>query len=191
MDSLERQADTQTLIGTSRRHLVDKDTGELITVDQIVKRVHGTKQFWKVYLLDFLTVLGIFDSKQVDIFVYIVEHTNPATNQFIGTYKKIAEDVHCCEATIAKIMKKLQQNRFIFKVQNGVWLVNPDILMKGNDSKRQMLLTYVQDYENTTSINRSKSKVLGVQPESQMIEIQSESKMIGMKEAHHEQANTD
>lgn len=86
--------------------------------------------------MDFLTVLGIINSKQLDIFIYIVENTNQATNMFIGTYKKISKDVKVSSKTIASIMKKLQENNFIKKVQNGVWLVNPNILMKGNDHKR-------------------------------------------------------
>lgn len=42
-------------------------------------------------------------------------------------------------------MKKLQENNFITKVQNGVWRVNPNILMKGNDTKRQILLSYYEE----------------------------------------------
>ena len=57
--SLEYNGDTQTLVGTQKRKLIDEDTGERILVDQITKRVYGTKQFWKCYLMDFLTVLGI------------------------------------------------------------------------------------------------------------------------------------
>ena len=141
---------TQTLIGTKKRELVDVETGEQILVDQITKRVYGSKNFWKCYLIDFLTVLGVFDSKQVDIFVYIIENTNQANNVFIGTYKKIAEDVGVSQPTIAKIVKKLQDNNFIKRIQNGVWAVNPNILMKGNDMKRQMLLSY---YESPEPIN--------------------------------------
>ena len=51
--------DTQTLIGTKKRELYDVETGEQILVDQITKRVYGSKAFWKMYLMDFLTVLGI------------------------------------------------------------------------------------------------------------------------------------
>lgn len=141
---------TQTLIGTKKRELVDTETGEQILVDQITKRVYGTKNFWKCYLMDFLMVLGILDSKQVDIFIYIVENTNQSNNVFMGTYKKIAADVGCSETTIAKIMKKLQDNNFVKKVQNGAWFVNPNILMKGNDQKRQILLSY---YESDQPIN--------------------------------------
>lgn len=160
--NLEYISQTQTLVGQQRRHLVDTDTGEEIVVDQITKRVYGTKAFWKCYLMDFLTVLGILDSKQVDIFIFIVENTDPSTNVFIGTYKHIAKSLGVSEPTIAKIMKKLQEHRFIKRVQNGVWLVNPNILMKGNDSKRQILLSY---YESETPLDqltytRTKRKAL-------------------------------
>lgn len=155
---LEYVSQTQTLVGTKKRELVDIDTGEKIVVDQITKRVYGSKNFWKMYLMDFLTVLGIIDSKQVDIFIYIVENTNQATNTFIGTYKKIARDVQCSEATIAKIMKKLQANNFVKKVQNGVYMVNPNILMKGNDQKRQILLSYYESDRPIDELTYSRTK---------------------------------
>ena len=149
---------TQTLVGQKRRELMDTETGELMHVDQITKMVYGSKNFWKCYLMDFLTVLGIIDSKQVDIFIYIVENTNQSNNVFLGTYKKIANDVGCSSATIAKIMKKLQDNNFIKKLQSGAWLVNPNILMKGNDSKRQILLSYYESEEPINEITMSRTK---------------------------------
>lgn len=161
--SLEFISQTQTLIGQQKRELVDRATGELILVDQITKRTYGTKNFWKCYLMDFLTVLGIIDSKQLDVFIYIVENTQQANNTFIGTYSKIAKDVGVCRQTIATIMKKLQENSFIKKVQNGVWLVNPNILMKGNDTKRQILLSYYESDEPADQItfSRTKQKPIG------------------------------
>lgn len=148
--NLTYNQETQTLIGERQRCLVDTETGERILVDQITKRVYGTKHFWKVYLMDFLMVLGIIDSKQLDVFIYIVENTEPSNNTFIGTYREIKEACHVSEPTIAKIMKKLQENNFIKKRHPGVWYVNPNILMKGNDHKRQILLSY---YNNDTPYN--------------------------------------
>jgi firmicute plasmid replication protein len=156
--SLEYISQTQTLVGQKKRELLDRETGEIIWVDQITKRTYGTKNFWKCYLIDFLSVLGIIDSKQLDIFIYIVENTQQANNTFIGTYSKIAKDVGVCRQTIASIMKKLQDNSFIKKVQNGVWLVNPNILMKGNDTKRQILLSYYQSEEPVEQISFSRTK---------------------------------
>lgn len=149
---------TQTLIGTKQKELIDRETGEVIWVDQITKRSYGSKNFWKMYLMDFLTVLGIIDSKQLDVFIYIAENTNQSTNIFIGTYDKISKDVNVCRQTIAKIMKKLQDNNFIKKIQNGVWLVNPNIMMKGNDKKRQILLSYYESDEPIEEMTFSRTK---------------------------------
>ena len=165
--NLEYNENTQTLIGTRQKELIDVETGVSIWVDQITKRAYGSKNFWKVYLMDFLTVLGIIDSKQLDVFIYIVENTNQSTNQFIGTYDKIAKDVNVSRPTIAKLMKKLQDNKFIKKVQNGVWLVNPNILMRGSDKKRQILLSYYQADEpiNEVTFQRIKQKEITNKPE--------------------------
>lgn len=156
--NLEYIQDTQTLVSSRKRELIDVQTGEQIFVDQITKRVYGSKNFWKCYLMDFLTVLGIIDSKQIDVFIFIVENTNQGNNTFIGTYKHISKEVGVSEPTIAKIMKKLQVNNFIKKIQNGVWLVNPNILMKGNDTKRQILLSYYESEEPISEISMSRTK---------------------------------
>ena len=55
-------------------------------------------------------------------------------------------------------MKKLQENKFVKKVQNGAWLVNPNILMKGNDSKRQILLNYYDSEEPINEITMTRTK---------------------------------
>ena len=79
-------------------------------------------------LNDFVNIFGVKENKQVEIFLYILNHCDPETNIFIGTYKKIAKDVKCSETTIAKIMKKLQQCDLIHKIQNGVWEIKEDFL---------------------------------------------------------------
>lgn len=74
--------------------------------------------------MKFLKGLGIKDKRQIEIFMHIMTNTDPNTNLFIGTYKKIAYELNCSEATIAKVMKNLQQHEFLTKLQNGVWLVD-------------------------------------------------------------------
>lgn len=82
---------------------------------------------------DFVNIFGVKENKQVEIFLYILNHCDPETNIFIGTYKKIATDVKCSETTIAKIMKKLQQCELIHKVQNGVWEIKEGFLDENGD----------------------------------------------------------
>lgn len=47
--------------------------------------------------------------------------------------------------TATKVMKKLQDNKFITKVQNGVYQVSPNIMMKGSEYKKSLLLNYYDD----------------------------------------------
>lgn len=159
-------SNTQTLITTGKKEYIDAQTGEIVHIDTVTKRIYGAKQFWKIYLMDFLGVLGIIDSKQLDVFIYIAENTNPSTNQFIGTYDKIAEITGVSRPTIATIMKKLRENNFITKVQNGVYAINPNIMMKGNDHKRQILLNY---YEESSIENQA----LDVKRGKSLIEIEA------------------
>ncbi|KQS21320.1 replication protein [Exiguobacterium sp. Leaf187] len=143
--NMEFQSDTQTLLGKKEKVYIDTETGEKIYAEQITKRAYGQKQFWKIYLMDFLHILGLADSKQIDVLIYILQNTEQANNTFVGTYKKIAKEANVSEPTIAKIMKKLQENHFIIKVQNGVWQVSPNIMMKGSEHKKSLLLNYYDD----------------------------------------------
>lgn len=149
--SLEYVSSTQTLIGQQRKRLVDQDTGEVIEVDQITKRALGQKQFWKLYLIDFLQVLGVLDSKQVDVLIYILENTKSSDNTYIGTYRKTAEGSGVSLDTATKVMRKLQEQKdgngkpFLSRVQNGVYQVNPLIMMKGSEHKKNLLLNYYDD----------------------------------------------
>ncbi len=88
---MEYQSETQTLLGKKEKVYIDTETGEKIYAEQITKRAYGQKQFWKIYLIDFLHILGLADSKQIDVLIYILQNTEQANNTFVGTYKKLLE----------------------------------------------------------------------------------------------------
>lgn len=143
--SMEYISQTQTLIGSQKKRLQDLDTGELIEVDQITKRALGQKQFWKIYLMDFLQVLGGFEYKQLDVLIYILEHTEAANNTFIGTYRSLEKSVGVSYDTVRRTITLLQGKGFLKKVSNGVYQVSPTIIMKGTEHKKQLLLNYYDD----------------------------------------------
>ena len=145
--SLEYISNTQTLIGTKQRRLIDEQTGEVFEVDQITKRSYGQKQFWKVYLLDFLQILGVLESKRLDVLIYILENTEQANNTIIGSQRDIAKNVNVSLDTVSRIMKKLQDKKFIVQIKRSVYQISPLIMMKGNEHKKQLLLNYYQEQE--------------------------------------------
>lgn len=63
--------------------------------------------------------------------------------------------------------EEIAGEQLIKKVQNGVWLVNPNILMKGNDTKRQILLSYYESEEPVDQITFSRTKKKEIKPGKQ------------------------
>lgn len=143
--SLEYVSSTQTLVGQQRRRLVDQDTGEVIEVDQITKRALGQKQFWKIYLMDFLQVLGGFEYKQLDVLIYILENTESSNNTFIGTYRSLEKNVGVSYDTVRRTMTTLQKKGFMKRISNGVYQISANIMMKGSEHKKSLLLNYYDD----------------------------------------------
>ncbi len=143
--NMQYHADTQTLLGKKSKTYVDTETGEKIHVEQITKRENNKKQFWKIYLMDFLQVLGVLDSKQVDVFVYILENTEQANNTFIGSQRDIAKECGVSLDTVSRIMKKLQENGFVKQIKRSVYQISPNVMMKGSEHKKSLLLNYYDD----------------------------------------------
>ena len=117
---MEYISSNQTLVGQKRRTLQDVETGEVIEVDQITKLALGQKQFWKIYLMDFLQVLGGFEYKQLDVLIYILENTEQSNNTFIGTYRSIAENANVSYDTVYRTITMLIEKEFIKKGVNNV-----------------------------------------------------------------------
>lgn len=140
----EYDKNTNTLYSTNREQWKNMATGEIAEIDSVKKRYYGAKQFWKIFLTDYLAVLGIFESKQLDVFIYILEKTDPHNNHFIGTYKEIQKACNTSSATVARIMKKLQEHKFITQKLKGLYVVNANLIMKGNEKKRRMLVEYFE-----------------------------------------------
>lgn len=152
----EYDEQNSTIISYGRVPYQNLLTGEVEEFDSITKKVRDRQNFWKIVLMDFLAILGVFDSKQVDIFVYVIMNTNPGNNLFIGTYKKIGEGTGISKPTIVRTFKKLQANNFVKMVQRGVWRVNPNIMMKGDVKKKNIILSY---YEEKTQNNKDLPKI--------------------------------
>ena len=107
--------------------------------------------------------LGIKDRRQIEIFMYIMTNTDPNTNLFIGTYKKISYELGCSEATIAKVMKALQDHKYLTRMQNGVWLVDQS-KMYGDDVPAsgitevdlQSIMDGLEVYQNEEELEKKK-----------------------------------
>jgi len=112
---------------------VDKKTGEVFD--------YQVKRFWKCYKDDFFKILGTLKNKQLLVFIHICENITAVQNLYIGTYEQMARNIGVSRPTIVKSITHLKKINFIRKVQNGVWMVNPNIFMYGTEPHRYKLFT--------------------------------------------------
>ncbi len=123
---------------------VNTTTGEVC--DVYIEKEVSHQNFWKIWLSDILTILGIIsNSKQLDVVLYIMQHIRASDNLFIGSYDKIAKGANTSKRTVITTMKKLLETGFLKRVQNGVYSINAKYMIKGNENKRRMII----DYQNT------------------------------------------
>jgi|GEM_PF-2537112 len=123
---------------------VNTSTGEVC--DVYIEKEVSSQNFWKIWLSDILTVLGIIsNSKQLDVVLYIMSNIRQSDNSFVGSYEVIAKGANTSKRTVITTMKKLLETGFLKRVQNGLYTVNAKYLVKGNENKRRMII----DYQNT------------------------------------------
>lgn len=148
---------------------VNPTTGEAREFQTVEKKYYGQAQFWKMYLMDFLSVLGIVESKQLDVICYIMENTQPSNNVFIGTLEGIAKGAKVSKTTANTAVQKLLGANFMTRIQSGVYQINPAVMVKGSELKKRSL---VIEYNEVKAEEQQKQMELDdfIEVEAEVIE---------------------
>jgi predicted transcriptional regulator len=128
----------QRIIGTQK--YINNETGEIIETLVIEKNIEQDFNFYKVWLNDLLNVLEVVGNKKLKVIKWILNNIDPKTNRIVTTHEEIAKELGITRVVVSQTFKQLIDNNFIKKIRNGLYMVNPDIIIKGNSGKRQNLL---------------------------------------------------
>lgn len=151
MASTDRQYDkTNSTAYISRSTEYIKEDGTKGTEAEIFKKVYGGKHFWRVWLSDLLTALGLVNnSKQLDVVFYIFDNANPSDNIYMGTIRATADAVGVSRKTAELTFKKLQEADIITKKQMGAYMIKPTLMIKGDDRKQHRLIVQYDEIKET------------------------------------------
>lgn len=121
-----------------QQEYINAETGELesFSVTSIEDRDFN---FHKVWMRNFISTLDIVGNQKTRLCMWIVDHINKE-NQLIGTLRGIADSSGMSLETVRVTMKILLDADFLRRVQNGVYIVNPDIVYKGSYGSRMNIL---------------------------------------------------
>ena len=124
---------------------INEKTGEVIETTEIYKYVEEDFNFHKVWIQDLIRILDLTGSKALKVINYLLGNMRNSDNTVSVTYRKMAEDLGISLFTVTKIMRILQEADFIRKQMNALYMINPDIVVKGSKNKRvSLLIRYIQ-----------------------------------------------
>ncbi len=121
-----------------KEQYVNNETGEIqeMMVTSIEDRDFN---FSKVWMRNFIATLDIVGNQKTKLCFWIIDNLDK-NNVLIGTYRSIATRTGISLDTVRVTMGILLDADFMRKQQNGVYIVNPDIIFKGTREARMNIL---------------------------------------------------
>lgn len=143
----------QNTMYTGKRRFQDLDTGEIIEIDEIVKRV--TRQgFMITYLCAIVDLIDTLGNKKMQVVKYILNHMDKHNNTLILTTQELARKSKTSYQTTQHTLKILESAKIIAR-KTGSMMVSSNLIHRGNAQKEAYLLTRFESFETEISSSSS------------------------------------
>lgn len=117
---------------------VNQVTGEVEDF-QVIQMEDRDFNFHKLWLGHIVSSLDMIGNEKIKVLTYMMETAN-ADNMIINTQRNIAHEVGVSIPTVNATIKALISSNLIRMVQQGVYILNPDVLFKGGHKNRMNVL---------------------------------------------------
>jgi len=150
----KRQVTRKPIKVSERREIVDKQTGEVVD-EYVFKIEERDANFHKLWLWHLAAALDLIGNQKIKILSHILENTRQ-DNIFIGSQQAIADATETATQTVTITMKMLMVADIIKMQQRGVYMINPDVIFRGDAKKRMNILYEYHDTSKEKKNVRSK-----------------------------------
>ncbi|HCY1880993.1 TPA: replication/maintenance protein RepL [Staphylococcus aureus] len=133
--------------------LIDNDTGEVIEVDKIYRR-QTQGNFVKAYIKGLVMMLDIVGGSKLKIVNYLLDNLRLSDNKLLATQREIAEEINVSVKTVTNTLKILEKGNII-KRRTGVIMLNPEILVRGDDNKHRHMLIEFEQFDRADEQNHA------------------------------------
>lgn len=140
---MSRQQTQKKLKVVGTQQFVNVSTGEVEDF-QVTSIEERDFNFHKVWMKNFINTLEIVGNQKSKLCFWIIDNLNKE-NQLCMTYRQIAEKTGISLDTVRVTMKLLLEADFLRRVNQGCYVVNPDIIFKGSRSGRLNVLNTYSD----------------------------------------------
>jgi len=126
-----------------KKTFIDKETGKEFESNVFDYEVRDAN-FHKIWLGHIILALNLMGNQKIKILSFILQNISH-DNVFIGSQRLIAEKTKSALQTVTFTMKILLDEKIIKMRQRGVYVVNPDVIFKGENEKRMSVLYNYRD----------------------------------------------
>lgn len=133
------------------------------SIKEILTSAYTPKNFRRIFPNQTFPVLSLFANKPTQILLYLMANAD-SNNMIYATYKSIMEDCKVTDKkTVARVLKELQESQAIVEVSTSHYMINPAVILQGNDQKFGLLAV---QFNNLLRAKSTKSKKNQRQEES-------------------------
>jgi len=117
-------------------HIIDKDTGEKITVeDFLAEHFNDVKDekkngFELAYPHKLFRFFEVSENSKTKVLVHLLKIKNNR-NLISETNRSIADDLGISKNTVNSVLKKLQDEGLLIRIRQGTYLLDPDVMVYG------------------------------------------------------------
>jgi hypothetical protein len=109
------------------------------TMKTISTSAYTPRNYKRIFLNQAVLVLGMYANRQTQILLYLLSNADKG-NMIYCTYKDIMADCSINDKkVVAKVLKELQKIEAIVKVSQSHYMLNPALMMAGNNQKYGLL----------------------------------------------------
>lgn len=133
---------------------VNQETGEVLEVDKIYRQqVQGN--FVKAYIKGLVMMLDVVGGSKLKVVNYLLDNLRLSDNKLIATTREIADNTKTSPTTVTDTLKTLE-NGNVIKRRTGVIMLNPEILLRGDDNKHRHLLVEFKEFDRANEEQHAK-----------------------------------
>lgn len=109
------------------------------SIKDILTSAYTPKNFRRIFPNQTFPLLSLFANKPTQILLYLMANAD-SNNMIYATYKSIMMDCQVTDKkTISRVLKDLQEAQAIVEVSTSHYMINPAIMLQGNDQKFGLL----------------------------------------------------
>lgn len=109
------------------------------SIKTVMTARYTPKNFRRLFPNQAFPLLGLFANRPTQIVLYLLANMD-SSNMVYATYESIMRDCQTRDKkTVAKTLRELQEAEAIVEVSTSHYMVNPAVMLQGNDQKFGLL----------------------------------------------------